>query len=173
MARQPTLVGQPVLMVIDIQKSAFMDVKAGIPVMPGYRENMERARSVVDAAHDAGIPVVFIQEIHRRDLIDYGRELDGSDLRVTDYVAGDPLYSEFFAQIRSLADLLLPAYRDEGKSHLSIAFGCTGGQHRSVTVTEHLARALADGGWHVSTRHRELERVASKKATAVGEKRRA
>ncbi len=79
MPRQPTLVGNPVLLVIDIQKSAFMDHKAGIPCMPGYRDNMERARRVVDAAHDAAIPVVFIQEIHRRDRIDYGRELDGTE----------------------------------------------------------------------------------------------
>ncbi|WP_322894567.1 MULTISPECIES: cysteine hydrolase [unclassified Yoonia] len=79
MPRQPMLVGQPVLVVIDIQKSAFMDHKAGIPAMPDYRANMERARSVVDAAHDAGIPVVFIQEIHRRDMVDYGRELDGTE----------------------------------------------------------------------------------------------
>ncbi len=79
MPRQPTIVGNPVLLVIDIQKSAFMDEKAGIPIMPGYRENMERARGLVDAAHENGIPVVFVQEIHRRDMVDYGRELDGSE----------------------------------------------------------------------------------------------
>ena len=79
MPRQPTLVGNPVLIVVDIQKGAFMDRVSGIPVMPGHRENMERARSVVDAAHEAGIPVVFIQEIHRRDMVDYGRELDGTE----------------------------------------------------------------------------------------------
>lgn len=79
MPRQPTLVGNPVLIVVDIQKGAFMDHVAGIPVMPAHRENMERARSVVDAAHDAKIPVVFIQEIHRRDMVDYGRELDGTE----------------------------------------------------------------------------------------------
>ena len=64
MPRQPTIVGQPVLLVIDIQKSAFMDHRAGIPVMPGYRENMERAKRIADAAHDADIPVIFFQEIH-------------------------------------------------------------------------------------------------------------
>ncbi|WP_323770190.1 cysteine hydrolase [Antarctobacter sp.] len=95
MARQPTLVGNTVLMVIDIQKSAFMEVKAGIPVMPGYRENMERARSVVDAAHEAGIPVVFVQEIHRRDQIDYGRELDGSeDIHCMEGEPGTPVAFE-------------------------------------------------------------------------------
>ena len=53
--------------------------------------------------------------------------------------------------------VLLPAYRDEGKSHLSIAFGCTGGQHRSVTLAETLAKALAEQGLQVSIRHRELQ----------------
>ena len=115
MPKQPMLVGNTVLIVVDIQKSAFMDVKAGIPVMPGYRENMERARSVVDAAHDTGTPVIFFQEIHRRDMIDYGRELDGSedihclegepgtpvaademDMRPTDYFIQKRRYSCFF-----------------------------------------------------------------------------
>ncbi|MEO0828907.1 MAG: cysteine hydrolase [Pseudomonadota bacterium] len=95
MARQPTLVGNTVLMVIDIQKSAFMEVKAGIPVMPGYRENMERARRVIDAAHDNGIPVIFFQEIHRRDMIDYGRELDGSeDIHCLEGEPGTPVAFE-------------------------------------------------------------------------------
>ena len=79
MPRQPTIVGQAVLLVIDIQKSAFMDYKAGIPVMPGYHENMERAKRIVDAAHEADIPIIFFQEIHRRNKIDYGRELDGTE----------------------------------------------------------------------------------------------
>jgi len=95
MARQPTIVGNPVLVVIDIQKSAFMDVKAGIPVMDGYRANMERARALVDAAHENKIPVVFIQEIHRRDMVDYGRELDGSeDIHCMDGEPGTPVAFE-------------------------------------------------------------------------------
>jgi UPF0042 nucleotide-binding protein len=60
-----------------------------------------------------------------------------------------------------LVENLLPAFRSEGKSHLSIGFGCTGGQHRSVALTECLAFALAESGWHVSKRHRELERRAN------------
>lgn len=115
MARQPTLVGTTALLVIDIQKSAFFEQTSGIPHMPGYADNMRRARRVVDAAHDAGVPVIFIQEIHRRDRIDYGRELDGSedihclegnpgtdvaaeemDMRPTDYFVPKRRYSAFF-----------------------------------------------------------------------------
>ena len=86
------------------------------------------------------------------------RDLDGRDTAVADYVAADPRFTQFFTQVKGLVDLLLPAHRDEGKAHLSIGFGCTGGQHRSVALTERLAEALAQDGWHVSKRHRELER---------------
>ncbi len=86
------------------------------------------------------------------------RGFDGRDQQVVDYVAADPRFEEFFAKMYDLFQLLLPAHREEGKSHLSIGFGCTGGQHRSVTVAERLAEALALDGWQVSKRHRELER---------------
>lgn len=84
------------------------------------------------------------------------RGLDGRDARVRDHVASDPRFDPFFNRVLDLTRLLLPAYVDEGKSHLSIAFGCTGGQHRSVTLAETLAKALAEDGQQVSIRHREL-----------------
>lgn len=89
------------------------------------------------------------------------RQRDGRDPAVVDYVAADPRFAAFFAQVKALVDLLLPAHKDEGKAHLSIGFGCTGGQHRSVAMTEQMASALAQDGWHVSKRHRELERRAA------------
>ena len=73
--------GQPALIVIDIQKSTFIDDSAvrSIENMPGYKERMIAARDLVDAAHEADVPVIFIQEVHRPDLIDFGRELDGDE----------------------------------------------------------------------------------------------
>ncbi|MFV1530132.1 MULTISPECIES: RNase adapter RapZ [unclassified Phaeobacter] len=84
------------------------------------------------------------------------RSLDGRDPKVQSYVQEDSRYQPFFDRVLDLIRLLLPAYREEGKSHLSIAFGCTGGQHRSVTMAETLARDLAENGQQVSIRHREL-----------------
>ena len=89
------------------------------------------------------------------------RASDGRDADVAAYVAADARYDAFFAQVKSLIDLLLPANKDEGKTHLSIGFGCTGGKHRSVMMVEGMASALAQDGWHVSKRHRELERRAA------------
>ncbi|WP_052453529.1 RNase adapter RapZ [Celeribacter indicus] len=86
------------------------------------------------------------------------RGFDGRDEEVRAHVEADPRYAAFFGKVLELTLLLLPAYREEGKKHLSIAFGCTGGQHRSVTLAENLAKALAEHDWQVSIRHRELER---------------
>ena len=86
------------------------------------------------------------------------RTRDGRDPDVAAHIAEDPREAPFFAKVLDLTQMLLPAYRDEGKSHFAIGFGCTGGQHRSVAMTEKLALALAKDGWQVSIRHRELER---------------
>ncbi len=86
------------------------------------------------------------------------REMDGRDAAVSDYVAEDPRFVEFFHRLQELVLMLIPAHLEEGKAHLSIGFGCTGGQHRSVAVAEKLGKVLAEAGWAVSKRHRELER---------------
>ena len=84
------------------------------------------------------------------------RDLNGTDARVAAHVATDPRYDDFAQKVFDLSLLILPACREEGKSHFSIAFGCTGGQHRSVALAESHALRLAEEGWQVSIRHREL-----------------
>ena len=109
--------GKPALIVIDIQASTFIDDSAvrAIDNMPGYKDRMLAARSAIDAARVVGIPVIFIQEVHRPDLVDFGRELDGAedvhcledrpgtalavkemDVRPTDYIIPKRRYSAFF-----------------------------------------------------------------------------
>lgn len=84
------------------------------------------------------------------------RSKDGRAAAVQAYIETDPRFAEFERRVQDLLLFLLPGHRDEGKSHISIGFGCTGGQHRSVAMVERTARALAEAGWQVSTRHREL-----------------
>ncbi len=93
------------------------------------------------------------------------RTLTGQDQAVRDHIRNDARFSEFEEKVHDIVQWLLPAYRDEGKSHLSVAFGCTGGQHRSVAIAENLAAALAKGGWRVSIRHRELDRKNRKEVS--------
>lgn len=97
------------------------------------------------------------------------RGLNGTDAGVQGYVAEDPRYRSFFDKVREMTEMLLPAYAEEGKAHLSIGFGCTGGQHRSVTLAENLAAALARAGWRVSIRHRELERQQNRPPSSSAE----
>lgn len=87
------------------------------------------------------------------------RGLNGRDEPVGTYILEDDRAAGFIQRVTDLLLFLLPAYRAEGKSHLSVGFGCTGGQHRSVFVTEQITLALAEQGWQVSKRHRELERA--------------
>jgi len=71
--------GRPVLLVIDIQKSAFDDEMPGIPGMPEYSSKMQAAANLVKAARGFDLPIVFVQEAHRPNRVDFGRELDGQE----------------------------------------------------------------------------------------------
>lgn len=86
------------------------------------------------------------------------RDRDGRDPAVAAYVESDPRFADFFARVLDLVVSLLEPFVDEGKTSLTIAFGCTGGKHRSVALAEKMAATLAQQGWRVSKRHRELER---------------
>lgn len=86
------------------------------------------------------------------------RSADGRNPDVATYVQSDQNYAPFLSRVVDLLLALLPAFRAEGKAHLSVAFGCTGGQHRSVAVAEAVAKALAEAGQPVAIRHREMER---------------
>ena len=73
--------GRPALIVVDIQALTFDETlrERAIPNMPGYAERMLKSRRLIDKAREQGIPVIFIQEVHRPDLVDFGRELDGDE----------------------------------------------------------------------------------------------
>ncbi|MDE6948835.1 MAG: RNase adaptor protein RapZ, partial [Limosilactobacillus sp.] len=70
-----------------------------------------------------------------------------------------PLAKEFYQHLRSLLEIALPGYIKEGKSSLTIAIGCTGGQHRSVTIANKLSADLKEKGYKVNTYHRDIEKA--------------
>ncbi|GHU46137.1 nucleotide-binding protein [Clostridia bacterium] len=84
------------------------------------------------------------------------KQLTGLDSRVRDFVMGDPRAVTLLEKLRGLLDFLLPAYVDEGKSHLTVAFGCTGGKHRSVTYAEIIHEHVAQRGFVTRVVHRDL-----------------
>ena len=88
--------------------------------------------------------------------LDELRDLDGRDKPVVEYVLAGEESRVFIDKLHDLLEFLIPLYRREGKSYLALAVGCTGGQHRSVTVVEELARRLKEKTPHVSVRHRDL-----------------
>jgi RNase adapter protein RapZ len=71
------------------------------------------------------------------------RDLTGMDDEVVDYVNNSDGLADFYDRLIPLLDYLLPAYEQEGKAHLTVGIGCTGGRHRSVVIAEHLARHYA------------------------------
>lgn len=82
----------------------------------------------------------------------------GTDERVRDYVLGQPDARAFLDRSLDLCNFLLPRYRAEGKSYLTIAIGCTGGRHRSVAIAAAMASALQEAGTDVRLWHRDLEK---------------
>jgi RNase adapter protein RapZ len=84
------------------------------------------------------------------------RDLTGLDEGVGTHVAKDPAFASAFERIRDLLLELLPRYALQGKRYVNIAFGCTGGRHRSVFVAERIAEALREGGFSPTVLHRNL-----------------
>ncbi|WP_395394608.1 RNase adapter RapZ [Novosphingobium sp. BL-8A] len=84
------------------------------------------------------------------------RPMTGLDAPVGNYIRRDPAFDEAFARIRDLLLLLLPRYRAQGKAYVHIAFGCTGGRHRSVYTAELMAAALREAGFSPTLLHRNL-----------------
>lgn len=84
------------------------------------------------------------------------RPQTGQDAAVGEYIRRDPAFEEAFTRIRDLILLLLPRYRAQGKAYVHIAFGCTGGRHRSVFTAEQVAAALRQAGFSPTLLHRNL-----------------
>ena len=119
--------------------------------------------SVMSFGYKHGIPldVDFVFDVRflpNPHWIDELRTRTGLDDDVRSYVLESELASTFVTQVEGLLDLLLPAFREEGKSYLTVAVGCTGGRHRSVAVAEELSRWLTKSGYRPRVTHRDVHR---------------
>lgn len=105
---------------------------------------------------DVAMDVRFLPNPH---YIENLRPLTGKDQPVYDYVMKQPETEVFYHKFTDLLEYILPGYKKEGKSNVTIAIGCTGGKHRSVALTERIAAKLESDGYHVNITHRDYQKV--------------
>ena len=134
-------------------------------VKPGTirSEGKPRAEAFRKAIRKHGIPldvdVVFdCRFLPNPFWVEELRPFSGEDEPVRDYVLGQPESQDFLQKVDELMTSILPAFTREGKSYLTIAMGCTGGRHRSVTLARELATRLSAHGEPVSVFHRDIDR---------------
>jgi UPF0042 nucleotide-binding protein len=109
----------------------------------------------VPAEADLVFDVRFLPNPH---FVPEFRKLTGKHPKVAKYVRDFPQTTEFLDKTTDMLKFLLPHYIKEGKSYLTVAFGCTGGQHRSVFIAEEIKKRLAEEGYRVKTSHRDMPR---------------
>ena len=117
--------------------------------------------TVISFGYPKGLPreaeLVFDMRFLRNPHYDPAlRPMTGKDSPVAAFVEADPDFAPFWARMTGLLDLLLPRYVAEGKKYLTVAFGCTGGKHRSVLVAERLTAHLLADGWRSDVIHRDI-----------------
>jgi UPF0042 nucleotide-binding protein len=151
-------------MVIDTSKFNVHELRAHVTERFQRQESDKNILvSVVSFGFKHGVPedadllfdVRFLPNPH---FIPEFRPLTGRDPKVAKYIKSFPQTKEFIQRISDLLIYLLPHYIHEGKSYLTIAFGCTGGQHRSVMMAEDVGKRLHKAGYRVKVVHRDSPR---------------
>ena len=147
--------------VIDTATMTVHDLKRLLTGQFGSKGEDALTITVTSFSYAKGLPreadIVFdVRFLRNPHYVDELRPLTGLDPQVGAYIEADPAFWPFFESLTALMLSLLPRYQGEGKSYLTIAFGCTGGRHRSVFLTEKLASVLEERGYHPGRIHRNL-----------------
>ncbi len=132
-------------------REAFSGERPSGPVLSVMSFGFARG---VPANADLVLDMRFLRNPHWVDALRPGT---GRDADVAAYIADDPAYADALERIEGLILTLLPRYAAEGKSYVTLAFGCTGGRHRSVHVAERIAGVLRDAGFSPTVTHRDLQ----------------
>ncbi len=147
--------------VIDTTKLSASDLQGEIRDMFRIDTGLGMNISITSFGFSRGVPhnadmifdMRFLRNPHWDDDL---RPLTGLDTAVGAYVEQDPAYGEAVTRIRDLLLMLLPLYDSQGKSYMNIAFGCTGGRHRSVHIAEQFGKWLREAGFSPTVSHRNL-----------------
>lgn len=147
--------------VIDTSKLSAHDLQQVIRERYSSETSPHSIITVTSFGYSRGVPhnadLVFDLRFLRNPHWDSAlRPLTGLDASVSEYVAADPEYDEAMHKIRELLRFLLPLYDAQGKAYVNIAFGCTGGRHRSVHVAEKFGNWLREDGFALTVSHRNL-----------------
>ncbi|MGI6177806.1 MAG: RNase adapter RapZ [Eubacterium sp.] len=123
-------------------------------------EGSNFAINIISFGYKFGIPpeadlVIDVRFIPNPYYVASLRKLTGRNKKVSSYVMKQPISGKFIESFKSMLDLIIPGYIKEGKYHLNIAFGCTGGQHRSVAIACEMAEQLRNAGYRVTLEHRD------------------
>jgi UPF0042 nucleotide-binding protein len=149
---------------IDTSNFNVHELRADILARFGYEEKSKRLLvSCLSFGFKNGVPLdadmVFdVRFLPNPHFVPEFRKKTGLDPKVAAYVRGFPQTGEFLDRVAKLMLYLLPHYVNEGKSYLTVAFGCTGGQHRSVMMAEEMAKRLKKAGYQVKALHRDVVR---------------
>lgn len=150
--------------VIDTTKFNVHELRAYIQ-NKFVRENEDKTLliSSISFGYKKGVPLdadlVFdVRFLPNPHFVPEFRNLTGKDPKVENYIVSFPQTREFLDRVTELLLFLLPHYIHEGKSYLTLAWGCTGGQHRSVMIAEEIARRLDRHGFRVKVAHRDMPR---------------
>lgn len=150
--------------IIDTSELSPAELKAQISELYGpHNDKVKLHITVMSFGYKYGIPldadlVVDVRFLPNPYYVASLRQLTGRDKEVDEYVRKSPLTEEFLQKYYDTLTFLLPHYVKEGKTHLVIAIGCTGGQHRSVVLAEHLGERLSSLEYRIMIRHRDMDK---------------
>ncbi len=146
---------------LDTSKTTSNDLRLDMRARFGDLQGTGPTLSVMSFGFARGVPrnadlvfdMRFLRNPHWDEML---RPMSGLDQSVADYIAEDPAYEEAVTRIEEILLLLLPRYEAEGKAYVAIAFGCTGGRHRSVHVATRVGERLRSAGFSPTVAHRDL-----------------
>ncbi len=149
--------------VLDTSNFNVHELRAYIHTRFGSEAGKSLLISVTSFGYKNGVPlgadlVLDVRFLPNPHFVPEFRPLTGQDREVTDYIHSFPQTAEFLGKTLDMLLFLLPHYIHEGKSYLTVSFGCTGGQHRSVMIAEEVSRRLAAEGYRIKITHRDMPR---------------